>query len=168
MIKKCDFAGCDKAGICRAPKSRELKDYWFFCQDHAAEYNKNWNFYQNMTADEIEKDWEIRTFGSPIKDKDTAKIESGEYLDFLNKFLSGKSGTQTTNYEIKIDSKTINAFKTLELPITAGIREVRASYRRLAKKYHPDTAKKMSAKTAAEKFSAVALAYKKLELYFKK
>ena len=56
MIKKCDKPGCGKAGTCRAPKSRDLKDYWFFCQEHAAEYNKNWNYYADMTPDEIEAD----------------------------------------------------------------------------------------------------------------
>ena len=27
MIRKCDKPGCTKAGTCRAPKSRDLKDY---------------------------------------------------------------------------------------------------------------------------------------------
>jgi len=166
LIQKCNHPNCTKAGTCRAPKSRDLSEYYFFCRDHAAEYNKNWNFYQNMTEDEINADWEKRTFGTPLKDKKEAQVESAEYLDFLNKFLSGKS--EIRNQKSEIDSKTINAFKTLELPITATLREVRTAYRRLAKKYHPDTAKKMSAKTAAEKFGTVALAYKKLELYFKK
>jgi hypothetical protein len=58
MIKKCDKPGCGKAGTCRAPKSRDLKEYWFFCTEHAAEYNKNWNYYADMTPDEIEEDWE--------------------------------------------------------------------------------------------------------------
>ena len=32
MIKKCDFPGCQRAGTCRAPKTRDLREYWNFCQ----------------------------------------------------------------------------------------------------------------------------------------
>ena len=89
MIKKCEVKGCTKAGTCRAPKTRELKEYWYFCQEHAAEYNKNWNFYADMTPEEIEEDWETRTFGSPIKKRSAQ--ESAEYLKFLNDFINGRS-----------------------------------------------------------------------------
>ena len=63
MIKKCDHFGCTKAGTCRAPKTRDLKEYWWFCKEHAAEYNKNWNYYANMSPDEINDEWERETFG---------------------------------------------------------------------------------------------------------
>ena len=69
MIKKCEHTGCTKAGTCRAPKSRDLKEYWFFCREHAAEYNKNWNFYANMTAYEIEDDLELQLFVVSFFDK---------------------------------------------------------------------------------------------------
>ncbi|MDO5011988.1 MAG: hypothetical protein Q4E56_00515 [Pseudomonadota bacterium] len=91
MIRKCDHTGCNKAGTCRAPKSRDLKDYWWFCQEHAAEYNKNWNFYADMTPDEIEADWERQTFGAPLKDKDTANKDEADYVKFLNDFIMGRS-----------------------------------------------------------------------------
>jgi len=58
--------------------------------------------------------------------------------------------------------------KTLELPVTATWKEVQTQYRKLAKVYHPDTAKKLNAKSAAEKFTNLSLAYQTLEKYFKK
>ena len=83
MIKKCDKPGCTKAGTCRAPKSLDLREYWFFCQEHAAEYNKNWNYYADMSPEEIEADWERQTFGAPLKDTDTAN-------NFFRRFTSNK------------------------------------------------------------------------------
>jgi len=68
IVRKCDFKGCDKAGTCRCPKDRTLKEYWHFCQKHAAEYNKNWNYYAGMTTDEIERQWEKDVFGEHKKD----------------------------------------------------------------------------------------------------
>ena len=36
------------------PKSRErLNDFYDFCQGHAGEYNKGWNFYAGMTEGEV-------------------------------------------------------------------------------------------------------------------
>ena len=77
MITKCDFPGCTRAGTCRAPKNRDLKEYWNFCQAHAAEYNKNWNFYANMTPEEIEEDWEQQTFGPSTK---RTKQDNSDYI----------------------------------------------------------------------------------------
>jgi hypothetical protein len=46
--KTCEHKGCDLPAPCRAPKSRELNEYYWFCASHAAEYNRSWNFFQGM------------------------------------------------------------------------------------------------------------------------
>ena len=91
MITKCEHPGCTKAGVCRAPKTRDLKEYWYFCKEHAAEYNKNWNYYANMTPDEIDAEWERETFGIADKDRDVANQKEAEYAKFINDFLTGRS-----------------------------------------------------------------------------
>ena len=50
----CDQPGCRVAGVSRAPKSRALlgEHYWF-CQRHAAEYNRTWNFFAGMSEGEV-------------------------------------------------------------------------------------------------------------------
>src|SRR3546814_18706465 len=50
--RACDHPGCRVAAIARAPKSRDMLDehYWF-CQQHAAEYNRNWNFFAGMRSE---------------------------------------------------------------------------------------------------------------------
>ena len=143
MITKCDHPGCTKAGTCRAPKNRDLREYWHFCQKHAAEYNKNWNYYANMTPQEIEEDWERQTFGAPLKDTKTANANEAEYVQFLNDFI-----------------------RALDLPITATWREVGAKYRALAKKHHPDTAE--NKESATTEFTKITNAYNTLRQYFNK
>lgn len=166
MIKKCDHTGCTKAGICRAPKSRDLKEYWFFCKDHAAEYNKNWNFYANMTSEEIEADWEKQTFGTSLKDKDKANKESAEYANFINDFITGRTRFDHVASAKSLPSKIVSALKVLELPISATWRDVGKSYRVLAKKHHPDTAHHK--KNAEAEFAKINEAYKILEKHYKK
>src|SRR5215468_7502700 len=53
-VVRCDWAGCTGVGECRAPKGPDrLRDYYHFCPRHAAEYNKAWNFFADMSDDEI-------------------------------------------------------------------------------------------------------------------
>ena len=163
MITKCDFPGCTRAGTCRAPKSRELREYWNFCREHAAEYNKNWNYYANMTPEEIEEDWEKQTFGSSTK---RTKQDSDDYIKFLNDFITGRSNfDKIPPKKPSLPSETISAFKTLGLPITASWREVGVKYRTLAKKYHPDTA---TGDASSADFARISGAYQTLKRYFGK
>ncbi len=167
MIKKCDKPGCTKAGTCRAPKSRDLRDYWFFCTEHAAEYNKNWNYYADMTPDEIEADWERQTFGDPIKDTKTANASATDYAKFINDFITGR-GTfdKMATSKKSLPGVVMSALRTFELGVTASWRDVASRYRTLAKKYHPDTAHDKSAATA--EFTKITAAYDTLKKHFGK
>jgi hypothetical protein len=52
--RPCDHQGCRLAGTARAPKSRDmLNEHYWFCQAHAAEYNRTWNFFAGMTDEQI-------------------------------------------------------------------------------------------------------------------
>lgn len=167
MIKKCDHLGCNKAGTCRAPKSRDLREYWWFCPEHAAEYNKNWNFYADMTPDEIEDDWERQVFGTSEKDKKKSGINAEQYAKFINDFITGRSEfDRVAGPKKSLPTGVAAAFKTFDLPLTATYREVGAAYRRLAKLHHPDTAK--NKKTAGTEFAKITNAYTVLKNYFKK
>lgn len=166
MIKKCDHPGCTKAGTCRAPKNRELNDYWFFCQEHAAEYNKNWNFYADMTPDEIEADWERQTFGTALKDKDTANKDATDYAKFINDFITGRHAFDKTPPRSKLPGDVVSALKVFDLGISASWRDVGVRYRALAKQYHPDTA--INKQTAAANFARISSAYDTLKKHFGK
>lgn len=161
MIKKCDHLGCTRAGICRAPKTRDLQEYWFFCREHAAEYNKNWNYYANMTPQEIEADRERQTFGTAASDRPAAN--AADAAKFINDFLAGR-GTRVP-LRHTTPAPIVAALKTLELPMTATLRDAAAQYRHLAKKYHPDTG---GDKKSAEKFTQISAAYDTLKKYFEK
>lgn len=166
MIRKCDHPGCTLAGTCRAPKSRDLKEYWFFCKDHAAEYNKNWNYYADMSPDEIEADWERQTFGAPLKDKKAANDEAADYAKFINDFITGRGAFDRVAPRSKLPGPVMSALKVFDLSLTASWREVGARYRALAKKYHPDTA--ADKKSAAAEFARISAAYDVLKKHFGK
>ncbi len=166
MIQKCDKPGCTRAGTCRAPKTRDLREYWYFCQEHAAEYNKNWNYYADMTPEEIEEDWERQTFGTSLKDKNTANKDAADYTKFLNDFISGRATFDKMPAKSALPGPVMSALKVFGLTISASWREISAKYRTLAKKYHPDTAKDKTG--AAAEFTKITTAYETLKKHFGK
>lgn len=53
--RACDRAGCDAAGLYRAPRSPErLDEFWWFCLDHVREYNRQWNYFDSWTDSDFE------------------------------------------------------------------------------------------------------------------
>ena len=59
--KSCEEKGCDQPGDCKAPKQtadslrrkrKRDEDFHWFCQRHAAEYNRQYNFFDSMTEAE--------------------------------------------------------------------------------------------------------------------
>lgn len=166
MIGKCEHPGCTKAGTCRAPKTRDAHEYWHFCREHAAEYNKNWDYYAGMTPEEIEQDWECQTFGAPLKDTKKAADDAADYAKFINDFLTGRGTFDHVASRPRVGGDVMRALKVFDLTPTASWREVSAKYRALAKKYHPDTAE--NKKTAVTEFARISSAYEVLKKHFKK
>jgi DnaJ domain len=53
--RPCDAPGCAAVGEFRAPKSRSrLNEYLWFCLPHVREYNAAWDYYKGMPPQEIE------------------------------------------------------------------------------------------------------------------
>ena len=54
--RACDHPGCGRAATARAPKARDmLNEHYWFCQPHAAEYNRNWNFFAGLPEAEVRR-----------------------------------------------------------------------------------------------------------------
>ena len=51
-VRICDRHGCNEPGNCPAPKSPNCPERWYFCEKHAAEYNKGWDYFQGLDKEE--------------------------------------------------------------------------------------------------------------------
>src|SRR3954447_8004907 len=51
-VRHCDRHGCDAPGDKPAPKSPNSPERWYFCERHAAEYNRNWNYFEGLSAED--------------------------------------------------------------------------------------------------------------------
>lgn len=138
-VRMCDRAGCAEAGEHPAPKSPNSRERWHFCAEHAAEYNRNWNFFAGM---------------SEAAAHDYMKSES-EYASGFRQ--SGAFEWTGAADESGYSRTERDALAALDLDTDASIGEIKAQYRRLAKEYHPDRAG--GDKEAARRFYEVRTAY---------
>src|SRR5215208_4239349 len=51
-LRLCDREGCNAIGDRPAPKAPNSPERWYFCEAHAAEYNKNWNYFAGISPEE--------------------------------------------------------------------------------------------------------------------
>ena len=51
-VRLCDRHGCTNPGNCPAPKSPNSPERWYFCETHAAEYNRGWDYFEGLSAED--------------------------------------------------------------------------------------------------------------------
>ena len=137
-VRMCDRHGCDQPGDRPAPKSPNNPDRWYFCENHAAEYNRNWNYFEGLNAEEA------------------AAREANEQRDAngyssASHYAWGGPGDGTRSRD------EMHALDVLELETDASFDDVRLAWRRLAKVNHPDV--KPGDEQAAERFRKIQAAY---------
>jgi DnaJ-domain-containing protein 1 len=152
--RACDWPDCRRPADSRAPKSRDLPDehYWF-CQAHAGEYNRNWNFFAGMSEDQIRArvEEETSTGGRPTWQFKaskfsreaaafSAKAGTGQgYADPFNVFgFKSPPPTAPQAPQRRLGKLERQAFADLDLPETADAAAIRARYAELVKRCHPD------------------------------
>ena len=158
--KPCQWPDCRRAAAAKAPKSRErLNDFYEFCQPHAGEYNKGWNFYAGMTEGQIRaaQENEAMTGGRP-----TWEMQAGKFTREAAAFAA-KMGTANTEgagswrdsfglfgrrtreagpamaEEHRIGKIELAALTDLDLKPGADKAAIKARYHELLKRFHPDT-----------------------------
>lgn len=171
LFRRCDAAGCDKAGEYRAPKDRSLKDYFWFCLEHVQEYNKNWDYYAGMSPEEIEAyirhdiGWQRPTW--KLGERPSQMYHYIDPLNMRSEFSpeKGYDGRDNASCAPNVDPSLAEAAKILELEFPLNVKQVKMNYKRLAKAFHPDS--NGGDKDAEEKFKSVAEAYRLIMAFLK-
>lgn len=135
-IRSCDHEECEHGGEFRAPKNPyHLHEYYWFCLGHVKEYNKKWDFYRDMTSDEIEasriSDMTWNRPSWPVGGWRTL-LENAQYLDGMDPFLKTSPRTPPLPQPVQ------KALGVLELALPITIETLKKQYKKLAKKHHPD------------------------------
>jgi hypothetical protein len=161
----CQYPGCEEDGIYRAPMSPALlDDYYWFCLTHVRDYNKAWNYYAGMSENEVEYHrrqdtvWRRPTWpvgGQALRHQ--RRIEEQLRRDFAGVFEEGTG----TNHATRPLSEQDKALSILDLEPEADITEIKARYKKLVKRLHPDA--NGGDRAAEEHLKAVNQAYATLK-----
>lgn len=173
QTRACDRLGCPGEGEFRTAKSpRNMSEHVWYCADHIREHNKAWNYFEDLTDDEVEAIikndtvWQRPTWklGS---DADRAKaFADGTRIrdDFgvLNEEVDPRAPhpAQRTFHPDTPEAKAF-AILDLSLPITAD--GVKARYKKLVKRHHPDA--NDGCKKSEELFKEIVDAYQVIMAY---
>ena len=171
MKNLCAWENCFEIGEYRAPTEKDnSKKYKLLCLSHIKEFNKNWNYFSDMSENEIfdflksDMTWHKPTQSFSSSDNffkilwNNALKDDLKSVSFINK--------QNNLKKFKFNNNDIKAFSVLG--ISAGLKwsKVQEKFKKLVKKFHPD----MNAgnKKFEEKLKIITLAYTQLKRALKK
>ena len=137
-MRLCDRHGCENRGDCPAPKSPNSPERWYFCQDHAAEYNKGWDYFEGLDTEERDRRTHEET-------RDAGAYKSSAYHNW------GGPGDGTRSRD------EMRALDLFDLEPDCSFDQVRAAWRKMAKENHPDL--RPGDTEAAKRFQAIQAAY---------
>lgn len=144
----CDWPDCTAQGDFRAPRSRdELRSFFHFCLDHVRAYNQSWDFFKGMSRSEIEGylredvTWHRPTWRLGVRSGEAGS--AWRWQDPFGVFTTG-GGTAGTHGASEWDrpaargGKTEKMLKVMELEPGVGRDQLKARYKELVKRHHPD------------------------------
>jgi curved DNA-binding protein CbpA len=150
----CQWDGCSEPGTHRAPVGRMREgEYFRFCFDHVREYNKGFNYFSGVADSEIARyqkealtghrpTWAMGTNSGAAFAPDFATKRSGRAgyqnrtRDPFNLF-GGPKGSPPPR-ERKAKPLEAKALETLGLTVRSTGAEIKARYKELVKRHHPD------------------------------
>jgi hypothetical protein len=148
-VPQCEWPGCPRPGPHKAPKGRGHEGQFFnYCTEHVQEYNKTYNYFAGMAADDVatfQKDaqtghrptWKLgqNSFAnvSGVRRKAQQMANDPFNLKDVGRDRAGRhpSGRALRGTELK-------ALQTLGLDDTATPEAVKTQYKTLVKRLHPD------------------------------
>lgn len=148
----CEWPGCRAHGDCKAPKgTADLNDMHWFCQRHAAQYNKSWNFFEDMDEDAVaafnasahyghRPTWNFRfNTGKTTKAQRASKDFRDGFTDPFGLFGDRPEGDPTPEQHRKQFGKLqAAALETLNLDGHESKSVVKKRYAEMVKRFHPD------------------------------
>tara|TARA_B100001250_G_C19347341_1_gene591781 strand:- start:4 stop:519 length:516 start_codon:yes stop_codon:yes gene_type:complete len=162
----CDWENCSEIGSYKAPIERDnSRKFRLLCLEHIKIFNKKWNYFSNMTNEEIE--YFIKS--DLTWHKSTKSFSSSEnFFNILwsnaleDKFNIFKSSGFREFKKTKLSNTDKDALDIMELKHDTKWEEIQKKFKTLVKKYHPD--KNNGNKKFEDRLKKITLAYSQLKM----
>ncbi len=164
---RCEHPGCLLPGEHRAPQGRLREGKFFcFCLEHVREYNATYNYFKGMSDDDVasfQKEAIIGhrpTWTMGARQGDHGFAAGSATPDPMAPFRRARPrpGSPTRSSRFNIAGK--RSLATLGLDESADAQTIRARYKELVKRLHPDA--NSGDRSQEEKLREIIHAYKQL------
>jgi hypothetical protein len=156
-LPPCQWPRCESPATHRAPKGRlQASEYWRFCLQHVREYNNSYNFFAGMSDDAVAQyqkeavtghrpTWKMGSIGgkraSPRRARGGFRAAEWEAADPFS--MLGETGGQGGHARPASEGRKIlnaqrRAFDVLGLEADAKRTDIKARFKMLVKRHHPD------------------------------
>lgn len=165
--RACDMPGCRAHGEHKAPKDRSLSDHYWFCIDHVREYNNAWDFFSGMNPSEVEDHILKSLYG----DRPTWKygVNGEDPAEALRNaawraqyFREDDPPPRSKTPTLDRTTPEFEALVIFGLEPPIDMKMIKARYKELAKKHHPDL--NQGDPQAEERLKRINMAYTILKL----
>ena len=167
MENICEWENCKESGKFKAPLEKDnSKDHKWLCEEHIKLFNKNWNYFEGMSQNEIENflksdiTWHRPTqkFGSP--DNFFNILWNNVLSDKFNIFNGEKNFNSLNNKQLS--EKDRDAFRIMGLEFDVDWLIIQKKFKTLVKKFHPD--RNLGNKQFEDELKKITMAYSHLKL----
>lgn len=148
----CQWDGCNAPGTHRAPVGRVREgEYFRFCFDHVREYNKGFNYFSGLADTEIARfqkealtghrpTWKMGANSQARTAPEFAQRRSGAagYYNRVRDPFSAFGDEPRTPRRRRLKALEAKAMETLGLGESSTGEEIKARYKELVKRHHPD------------------------------
>jgi curved DNA-binding protein CbpA len=156
----CSWPGCDRPGGYRAPKGRGREgEYHFFCLDHVRDYNKSYNYFAGMSDEDVAayqkasmtghrptwssgvNAWAATGFTSAAQSHMNGYNRNFQTSDPFGFFEQVRKGGEGADGAPKrpVRNAERRCFTTLDLHEDSTPEEIKARFKALVKRHHPDS-----------------------------
>ena len=162
----CDWDNCEELGSYKAPTEKDnSKKYRLLCLNHIKIFNKKWNYFDDMTDQEVE--FFVKsdlTWHKPTKSFGSSEnffniLWNNALEDKLNIF---RSSSFKEYKKTKLSNTDRDALDIMDLNYDAKWDEIHKQFKTLVKKYHPD--KNQGSTKFENKLKKITLAYSQLKM----
>ena len=148
-LPNCQWPGCDKPGRYKAPRGRGHDgEFLVFCAEHVRQYNASYNYFDGMSDEEVadfqksaayghRPTWKVAANGSAATGQQFSEARqsgAGQFQAWREKKARNKSARPQRRLK-PLEKKSFDA---LELKESATRDDIKAQFKLLVKRHHPD------------------------------
>ena len=142
----CSHPGCAAPGVFRAPKGRDHEGEFFtFCKEHIKQYNATYDYFRGMNDEALAKfrqddivghrpTWKL---GERAAGRGPQHVDESVFAEARTMRRRGSARSAPASSP-RYNAPALRALQCLDLDGTATVAAIKARYKDLVKRHHPD------------------------------